>query len=214
MAASPHAASNADVSTVVFDIGGVLVDWNPDHLYRKVIDDPDERRWFIENVVSNDWNHTMDAGRSVDDAIAELMATYPEHADLIDIWRARWPEMLGGEIPGTRALAEQLSESEVHVYALTNWSAETWPHGVGRFPFLGEIFEGVVVSGQEGVAKPDPAIFEILIGRFGLDPTQCAYIDDMPYNVEAATRLGFHAHRFVGADELETWLTGLGLDVS
>ena len=206
-----HTSRTPAISTVVFDIGGVLVDWNPDHLYRQVIDDPDERRWFLENVVNAEWNHTMDAGRSVDDALEELIGKYPDQADNIRIWRARWPEMLGDEVPGTRRIAEQLEASSVGLYALTNWSAETWPFGVERFPFLGEIFDGIVVSGQEGVAKPDRSIFEILLARFALDPTRCAYIDDMPYNVEAAAAIGFHAHHFVGAAGLRAWLEDLDL---
>ncbi|HSJ70466.1 MAG TPA: HAD family phosphatase [Acidimicrobiia bacterium] len=190
------------VTTVVFDIGGVLVDWNPRHLFDQLIADPDEREWFVTNVVSAEWNHAMDAGRAVDESIATLSDRFPEQRYLIEAWWTRWPEMLGGEVPGTRAIAETLKDSGMPLYALTNWSAETWPHGVGKFPFLGELFEGIVVSGREGVAKPDPRIFRILIDRFDLDPGTSLYIDDLPANVAVAAEMGFVAHRFTSAADL------------
>lgn len=190
------------LSAVVFDIGGVLVDWNPRHLFDRLIADPEEREWFVTTVVSAEWNHAMDAGRSLDESIATLSDRFPEQRHLIEAWRTRWPEMLGGEIPGTRAVAETLKGSGMPLYALTNWSAETWPHGVGKFPFLGELFDGIVVSGREGVAKPEPLIFRILIDRYDLDPGSTLYVDDLPANVAVATEMGFIAHHFTSADEL------------
>ncbi len=190
------------VAAVVFDIGGVLVDWNPRHLFHQLIADPEELEWFVTTVVSAEWNHAMDAGRSLDESIATLSIRFPQQRHLIEAWRTRWPEMLGDEIPGTRAIAETLQGSGMPLYALTNWSAETWPYGVGRFPFLGQLFDGIVVSGREGVAKPDPRIFRILIDRFDLDPVTTLYIDDLPANVAVAAGMGFVAHRFTSAVDL------------
>ncbi|MGB5431959.1 MAG: HAD family phosphatase [Acidimicrobiia bacterium] len=194
------------ITAVVFDIGAVLVDWNPEYLYAKVIPDPDERRWFLNEICTPEWNFAMDAGTSVSEEVAKLAAERPEYADLINPWWDRWREMLGDEIPGTRAIVEELKRSGKPVYALTNWNAQTWVIGVAEFPFLGEIFDGVVVSGQEGVTKPDPRIFEILSSRYDLEASKTVFIDDSPKNVAAATALGYQAHLFTSAPELEAWL--------
>lgn len=198
-------------TAVVFDIGGVLVDWSPEYLYAELIPDRVERLSFLADVCSPEWNHALDSGLSVRAEVAALAAELPEYADLISAWWDRWPEMLGDEIPGTRAIAERLSDSGTPLYALTNWSAETWPFGLAAFPFLGEVLDGIVVSGIEGVAKPDPRIFEILADRFDLDPTATVFIDDASANVAAAADLGYRAHRFTNAEELEAWLRDLNL---
>ncbi|MGB5657812.1 MAG: HAD family phosphatase [Acidimicrobiia bacterium] len=194
------------ITAVVFDIGAVLVDWNPEYLYTKVVPDPDERQWFLNEICTPEWNFAMDAGTSVSEEVAKLAAERPEYADLINPWWDRWREMLGDEIPGTRAIVEELKRSGKPVYALTNWNAQTWVIGVAEFPFLGEIFDGVVVSGQEGVTKPDPRIFEILSSRYDLEASKTVFIDDSPKNVAAATTLGYQAHLFTSAPELEAWL--------
>ena len=201
--------NNTPVTAVVFDIGAVLVDWNPEYLYAKVIPDPDERRWFLSEVCTPEWNFAMDAGTSVSEEVAKLAAERPEYADLINPWWDRWHEMLGDEIPGTRTIAEELKRSGKPVYALTNWNAQTWEIGVAVFPFLGEVFDGVVVSGQEGVTKPDPRIFEILSNRYELDPAATVFIDDSPRNIAAAAALGYRAHLFTSASELEAWLKAI-----
>lgn len=197
------------ITAVVFDLGAVLVDWNPEYLYSKLIPDPDERRVFLGEVCTLEWNYAMDGGLSVRDEVAKLAAQHPEHADLINAWWDRWSEMLGDEIPGTREIAERISASGMPLYALTNWSAETWPLGLARFPFLGELFDGIVVSGDEGVAKPDPRLFAILNDRYSLDPATTVFIDDSPTNVAAATALGYQAHLFTSANDLEVWLREL-----
>jgi len=198
--------NHTPVTAVVFDIGAVLVDWNPEYLYAKVIPDPDERRWFLNEICTPEWNFAMDAGTSVSEEVAKLAAEKPEYADLINPWWDRWREMLGDETPGTREIAEELRESGMPIYALTNWNAQTWELGVAEFPFLTEIFDGIVVSGQEGVTKPDPRIFEILSSRYDLEPSTTVFIDDSPKNVAAATALGYQAHLFTSAPELEAWL--------
>lgn len=194
------------VTAVVFDIGGVLIDWDPEHLYGKLIPDRGQRHRFLTEICTPAWNRTMDAGRPVPEGVASLAGDYPEFAELIHAWWSRWPEMLGGEVPGTRAIAERIAATGLPIYALTNWSAETWPLGVGRFPFLAELFDGIVVSGHEQVAKPDPEIFEILDHRYDLDPTSTVYIDDSPANIETAVNLGFLAHNFTTAGNLDGWL--------
>ena len=201
--------TSTPITAVVFDLGGVLVDWNPEYLYAKLIPDDAERRAFLDNVCTLEWNYAMDAGLSVREEVAKLAAQRPEQADLINAWWDRWPEMLGDEIPGTRAIAERIAASGMPLYALTNWSAETWPLGLAGFPFLGELFDGIVVSGDEGVAKPDPRLFAILSDRYGLEPTTTTFIDDSPTNVAAATDLGYRAHLFASANELDAWLREL-----
>ena len=201
--------NKTSVSAVVFDIGAVLVDWNPEYLYAKVIPDPEERRWFLSKVCTPEWNFEMDAGTSVSNEVAALAAEQPEHANLINVWWDRWSEMLGDEIPGTRGIAERIQQTGMPIYALTNWNAQTWELGLGKFPFLAEVFDGIVVSGREGVAKPDPRIFEFLSSRYDLDPETTVFIDDSPRNVAAAIGLGYRAHLFTSAPELETWLRDL-----
>jgi 2-haloacid dehalogenase len=201
--------THSPVAAVVFDIGGVFVDWNPEYLYAKVIPDPDERRKFLSDVCTPEWNFAMDAGTSVSEEVAKLAAERPEYANLINPWWDRWREMLGDEIPGTRAIAERVRRSGMPVYALTNWNAQTWELGLAEFPFLGEIFHGIVVSGREGVTKPDPRIFEILSSRYDLDPETTVFIDDSPKNVAAAADLGYRSHLFATATELGTWLEEL-----
>lgn len=200
---------SSPIAAVVFDLGAVLVDWNPEYLYSKLIPDPEARRAFLNDVCTLEWNYAMDAGLSVRDEVAKLAAERPEYADLINAWWDRWSEMLGDEIPGTRAVAERISSSGFPLYALTNWSAETWPLGLAEFPFLDDLFDGIVVSGEEGVAKPDPRLFEILNHRYGLAPETTAFIDDSPTNVAGATALGYQAHLFTSANQLETWLEDL-----
>ena len=176
--------------TVVFDLGGVLIDWNPRFLYRSLIEDEHEMEAFLTEVCTPGWNAAMDEGRSFADVAAPLRERYPGRAHLIDAWLERWPEMLGGAIEANVAVLEALAERGVRLLALTNWSAETWPHALERFPFL-DRFEGILVSGREGMKKPDPRYFELLIERFDVDPSNAVFIDDVLENVEAAQALGF-----------------------
>ena len=195
------------VTAIVFDIGGVLIDWDPEHLYGKLIPDDRERHRFLTEICTPAWNRTMDAGLPVPEGVASLAGDHPEYAELINAWWSRWPEMLGGEVPGTRAIAEQVAATGLPLYALTNWSAESWPLGVGRFPFLMDLFDGIVVSGHEHVAKPDPEIFEILSRRYDLNPASTAFVDDSAANVRTAGRLGYQTHTFTTAASLEAWFT-------
>jgi len=195
----------------VFDLGGVLIDWSPEYLYRKVIPDPDDRREFLATICTPQWNREMDEGRSIPEAVAALANANPGRQELVEAWWTRWPEMLGGEVPGTRSLVEAIARAGRPLYALTNWSAETWPLGVRQYPFLEDLFDGIVVSGQERIAKPDSRLFKILSDRFELDPYATAYVDDSPANIATASSLGYITHRFTTADLLHAWLTEIGL---
>jgi 2-haloacid dehalogenase len=197
-------------TTVVFDLGAVLIDWNPRYLYRKLIDDPDEMERFLAEVTTPAWNHEQDRGRRWADAVTELVERHPEHADLIRAYHERWPEMLGDPIEGTVEILGDLRDAGVALYALTNWSDETFHVAQARYPFLGW-FRGIVVSGEVGAAKPEAEAYEALMDRYAVDPGESVFIDDQPANVEAARRLGFTAIRFTDPPALREQLRALGL---
>ena len=186
---------------VVFDLGGVLIDWDPRYLYRKLLHDEAAVEEFLATVCTPEWNAELDRGRPFAEGVAELVERHPEHAAAIAAYHERWPEMVAGDIPGTVEVLAELRAAGVPLYALTNWSAETFAITRGRFEFL-EWFDGLLVSGEERVTKPDPAIFQLLLDRFGLDPTATVFVDDSEANVAAARRLGFDAIRFTGHEEL------------
>jgi 2-haloacid dehalogenase len=200
-------------TTVIFDLGAVLIDWNPRYLYRNLIDDRDEMERFLAEVTTQAWNHEQDRGRRWADAVAELVERHPAHAELIRAYHERWPEMLGEQLHDTVDILAELRDAGVALYALTNWSAETWPIAVERYPFLAW-FRGIVVSGHVGAAKPEAAAYQALVERYAVVPRDSVFIDDQPANVEAASRLGFRAIRFTGAATLRRDLAGLGLPVS
>jgi 2-haloacid dehalogenase len=199
------------VDAVVFDLGGVLIDWDPRHLYRKLFpDDEAAMERFLATICTPAWNLEQDRGRSLQEATALLQTAHPEQAELIAAYYGRWPEMLAGAIPGSVALLEHLVAARVPVYALTNWSAETFPHAWPRFPFL-SLFRGIVVSGEEGLVKPDARLFALVSERFGLDPRRTLFVDDAPHNVAGAERTGFHAALFTTAEALHRELQAVGL---
>jgi 2-haloacid dehalogenase len=199
------------VGTVVFDLGGVLVDWDPRHLYRKLFDGDDAAmEWFLANVCNAEWNAAQDRGRPFAEGVAEATARFPEHRDLIRAYHERWEETLGGPIDATVNLLAELDARGTPLYALTNWSAETWPVALERFSFLRR-FDGILVSGEVGVVKPDPAIFALLVRRFGLEPARTLLVDDSPRNVDAARACGFRAVRFTSPAGLRVELSELGL---
>jgi 2-haloacid dehalogenase len=186
---------------VVFDLGGVLIDWDPRHLYRKLLADEAAVEEFLATVCTPEWNAELDRGRPFAEGVAELVERHPEHAANIAAYHERWPEMVAGDIPGTVEVLAELRAAGVPLYALTNWSGETFAITRGRFEFL-EWFDGLLVSGEERVTKPDPAIFRLLLDRFGLDPAATVFVDDAEANVAAARRLGIDAIRFTGPDDL------------
>jgi len=196
---------------VIFDLGGVLIDWNPRHLYRKLFaSDEAAMEAFLATVCTHDWNRCQDAGRSFAEGARLLKAEHPDKAALIDAYGARFDEMMPGPIAGSVEILADLQQRGVPLYGLTNFSAETYPPTVARFEFL-RWLRGVVVSGEVGVIKPDPGIYEIAIKRFAIDPHRAVYIDDVPINAEAAVRFGIHGIHFTSAALLRVELTSLGL---
>jgi 2-haloacid dehalogenase len=196
-------------SAVVFDLGGVLIDWDPRHLYRQLFDDEADMEAFLGQVTTPEWNAAQDAGRPWADAVASLAEKHPEHRALIEAFHERWPETLGGPIPGTVDVLAELREARVPLYALSNWSAETYPVARARFPFLAW-FDGVVISGEVGAIKPDARMFEHLVAQHGLRPSETVFVDDRADNVAAAARLGFVAIQFRDAASLRQDLRRLG----
>jgi 2-haloacid dehalogenase len=189
------------VKAAVFDLGGVLIDWDPRYLYRKLLADEGEVEEFLATVCTPEWNAEQDRGRPFAEGVAELVERHPAHAAAIAAFHDRWPEMLGGDIPGAVELLAELRATGLPLYALTNWSAETFVAARERFAFL-DWFDGLLVSGEERIIKPDPAIFELLLDRFGLDPGSTLYVDDSEANVAAAAALGLDAVRFTGPGQL------------
>jgi 2-haloacid dehalogenase len=206
-----HASSpdgSPPVEAVVFDLGGVLIDWDPRYLYRKLFRDPAEMEQFLGAVCTQDWHEQHDRGRPMSETIPELTREYPEFAEYIASW-ARQDEMYGGAYIDTVEILEAL-RGRTRLLALTNWPRETFHLIRSRFEFL-DWFEGIVVSGREGIAKPDPEIFELLAGRFSLVPTRTLFIDDSPRHLAAAANLGYQIHRFQGPSELKQRLDRAGL---
>ena len=195
--------------TVVFDIGGVLLDWNPRFLYRRLIPDPAELEWFLTEVCTMEWNLQLDAGRSFDEACDELAARYPDQADLVHAWK-RQDEMVAGEVPGMVPVVEALKANGLPLFLLTNMPAHVYRARRARYPLL-QLFDGAVVSGEEGVLKPSAEIFTRLRTRFGLDPSRTLFVDDVEKNVSGARAAGFQAHRFRDASTLELALKEYGL---
>jgi 2-haloacid dehalogenase len=201
------------IEAVVFDLGGVLIDWNPRHLYRQLFaGDAAAMERFLAEVCTQDWNVRQDAGRPFAEGVAELQARFPAHADLIAAYDARWGEMLAGPIEDNVALLAELAQAGVPLYALSNWSAEKFPIARGRFDFL-DWFAGIVVSGEVGLVKPDPAIFRHAIERFALTPEATIFIDDSAHNAAAAATLGFAAVHMRSPGQLREELRQLGLDL-
>jgi 2-haloacid dehalogenase len=198
------------LDTVVFDIGNVLIQWDPRHLYRRLIPDEAERERFLAEVCTDAWNLEQDRGRSWAEAIAERVALFPQHETLIRAYSERWHEMVPGEVPGTAAVLEALRTRAVPLYAITNFSVEKFVEAQARFPML-RGFRDVVVSGTERMLKPDPAIYRLLLDRNGLAAERCLFIDDSEKNVRGAEAVGMRAHHFRGAAALEAELRGLGL---
>ncbi len=200
-----------NINTIIFDLGNVLIDWNPNRLYKKIFRDADERIHFLSNICSHDWNVQQDAGRSLSEATQLLVRQHPYYEAEIRAFYGRWQEMLNGSIPGSVELLKVLKRNkQLRLYALTNWSAETFPYAIETFDFL-QLFEGILVSGTEKLIKPDSAIYQLLLKRYQIKAEQAFFIDDSLKNVEAATALGIHAHHFTSAEKLGAELIDLGL---
>ena len=198
-------------NVVVFDIGGVLIDWDPRHLYRKLFpgDEP-AMEHFLANVCTHEWNRGQDAGRSFADGARLLKLQHPDKTELIDAYGARFDEMMPGPIAGTVEIVAELHQRDTPLYVLSNFSAETFPAALERFDFL-RWFRGLVISGEVGVIKPDPRIYKIMLARFAIDPHRTVYIDDVAANAEAARPFGIHGIHFTTPGALREELVRLAL---
>jgi len=186
-----------NIDTIIFDLGGVLIDWNPEYVYLDVFNgDREKMNWFFDNICTNDWNENQDAGYPLAKATEERVALFPEHEDLIRMFYGRWEEMLGDAIVETVEILKQLVDSDKYkVVALTNWSHETFPVALRKFDFL-HWFEGIVVSGEEKTRKPFNDIYELTLHRFNIKAENALFIDDNLRNVDAAKNLGINAIQF------------------
>jgi 2-haloacid dehalogenase len=196
------AAHPAGTRALIFDLGQVLVDWDPRHLYDRLIPDPVRRETFLTTVCPPSWNASLDAGTVLADAVRERSARFPEWAPEIAAYVEQWPAMLGGLLPGIEQLIDDLHAREVPLYALSNWSRETFPLALQRFPMLTSTFADIVISGEVGLVKPDPAIFGYALTRFGRSAQECLFIDDNADNVAGAGLVGLPAVRFTGVADL------------
>jgi 2-haloacid dehalogenase len=197
---------NPTLDTIIFDLGGVLIDWNPEYLYRKIFTDEAEMRYFLKEVATPHWNEEQDGGRPIAEATEMLIKEHPKYEAEIRAFYGRWTEMLGGVIPETLEILETLLEKGEHrIYALTNWSHETFPIALERYAFL-KRFHGVLVSGVEKLKKPDPKIYQLILSRYNIDPQQALFIDDNLRNVHAAEALGIHAIHFRSPQQLKQYL--------
>lgn len=190
------------VDTIIFDLGAVLIDWNPRYLYRKIFKTEEEIDWFLENICTHDWNEKQDAGRPFEEATEELVLTHPQHEEAIRAWYGRWKETMNGPISESVDIFKELKESRHYkIYALTNWSAETFPWALEKFDFL-HWFDGIVVSGIEKTRKPFPEFFQILFDRHNVNPATALFIDDNLRNIEGGKAVGLPGIHFVSPAQL------------
>lgn len=198
------------IRNIVFDFGGVLLDWNPRYLYREYFKEKEELDFFLSNVCTQSWNEKQDAGRPFKDAVEELQAEWPQYEEAILKYWTEWPRMVSGEFPQSVALLRDLKEKGYHTYGLTNWSAETLKLMIPKYDFFKEL-DGMVVSGVEKVLKPSPQIYQILLNRYGLEAAETVFLDDNQANVDGAQAVGIHGILFDNVDNVRTNLKALGV---
>lgn len=195
-----------NIKTIVFDLGGVLIDWNPRYLFSKVFDSSEKMEFFLNEVCNQDWNEQQDAGRSFAEGTSLLKEKFPEYSAEIEVYDSRWHEMLGGAIESTVEILESFHKTRNYrLLALTNWSSEKFPIARERYDFL-NYFEGILVSGDDKLKKPDPAIYNLLCNRYDLLPEEALFIDDSLKNIKAAKELGFLTHHFQNPAALHNFL--------
>ncbi|MBQ2032855.1 MAG: HAD family phosphatase [Alistipes sp.] len=190
------------MKNIVFDFGGVLVDWNPHHLYDKYFGSVEKAEWFLNNICLYSWNIQMDGGKPFAEGVAELQAEYPEWSEAIAIYHTRWIEMMGGEVEGMADIVKRLKVAGYGVYGLTNWSSETFPLVKDKYAIFKQL-DGMVVSGEEHLLKPDAAIYKCLLERYNLQAEESLFVDDNADNVTGARNVGMKAVRFTSVAELE-----------
>ena len=201
------------IEAIIFDLGGVLIDWNPRYVYRTIFDSEEKIDWFFDNICTNDWNEKQDAGYSLNAATEELVAQHPEWEAEIRAYYERWIEMLGGPMHETVNILSNVKQQEhLSLYALTNWSHETFPVALERFEFL-QWFDGIVVSGEEKTRKPFPEFYQKLLERYNIDPATAIFIDDNLRNVKAAEDAGIHGIHFLNAKQLSDELRKFHVEV-
>jgi len=201
------------IKTIIFDLGGVLIDWSPDYVFRTIFDDEKEKQYFFDNVCTPHWNELQDAGRPIAEANELLIKEFPKYKEQILAFYGRWEEMLGGPIQGTVDILKELLDNKKHrVLALTNWSAETFPIALDRYYFL-QHFEGIVVSGDEKIRKPNPKIYQTVCDRYGAVAENTVFIDDSLRNIKAAAALGFKVIHFKNPTQLRGELFDLGVEI-
>ncbi|MEP6735504.1 MAG: HAD family phosphatase [Chryseolinea sp.] len=200
-----------DIDTIIFDLGGVLIDWNPRYLYRKIFKTEEEISWFLANIATAEWNDKQDAGRSFEDATEELVAQHPAHEQAIRAWYGRWQETISGPVHDTVDILRHFKEKKSHrLYALTNWSEQTFPWALDTFDFL-NWFEGIVVSGVEKTRKPFPEFYQIMFDRYKIDPKRALFIDDNYNNIKGAIAVGLNTIHFESPAQLREDLVRLKL---
>ncbi|MGV4529720.1 HAD family hydrolase [Ornithobacterium rhinotracheale] len=198
-----------NIDTIIFDFGGVLVDWNPRYVFKKYFDNEEEMEWFLANICTNEWNMEQDRGRSFAEATKILQNQFPEHSEMIAKFYGEWEDMLKSDIPGTVEILKELHQ-KYPLYGLTNWSAESIDIAYNRYDFF-SLFKGIVVSGEEKLIKPEPEIYQVLLNRYSLTPEKCLFIDDNLDNVKAAQAQGINAIQFTSPEKLRKDLEDLNL---
>jgi 2-haloacid dehalogenase len=204
-------SNSSSVSAVIFDIGNVLFHWDPRILYERLIDDDRALEAFLADVVTVQWHGQHDAGRDFADTSRELAARFPEHADLIALWGPRFNDSVGDPVAGMHEMVAELSDRHVPLFAITNFSHEFFPPFRALWPGLFDRFGDIVVSGEKKIVKPDPAIYRLALGRFGLNPGDAVFIDDNAANVASARALGIRSIHFTDAASTRAELVALGL---
>ena len=194
------------INTIIFDLGAVLIDWNPRYMYRTIFNNEAEMERFLEEVTTSDWNEEQDGGRSLQEGTKWLVNKHPQHEENIRAFYGRWDEMLGEAFHDVVEIFRQLKESgKYKIYALTNWSGETFPVALERFEFL-NWFDGIVVSGTEKMRKPTPEFYHILLDRYQVKADEALFIDDNYRNILSAEKLGIQCIHFTSAEQLEDTL--------
>jgi 2-haloacid dehalogenase len=202
------------INALIWDLGNVLIDWDPRYVYRTIFDDEEKMKWFFETVCTSEWNEMQDEGRSLEEATETLVKEHPDYEQEIRAFYGRWEEMLGGAIHGTVEIFSEIrSTNKYRHYALTNWSAETFPIALERYEFL-KWFDGIVMSGEEKMRKPYPAFYQLLLQRYHLKASEALFIDDNLRNIRAAEEMGIHVIHFQSPDQLRSALKEFGIETS